>query len=128
MKNNNNIDINLDKVSYTEFNYVCHSLGRTYKRKIKPTQPTVNGHEFDYNEIRHYIISVTSKEFPKGTEPENKKETMLQYAKRRDILDIWHAELTVFLSNNHSLIFTGNKAIAVNKAWKAKIYCKNKHE
>lgn len=106
-RKNNNIIVNLNKVSYASFGYKCLSLGRTYFRTTKPTQPTVNGHEFDCEVLRF------------GSE-----ETMLQYAKRRDLLDCWYPELTLQLSNNHSLIYTGNKAISLWEAWKALIFSK----
>ncbi len=124
MKNNNTIAINLDKVTCAEFNYVCHSLGRTYKRKTKPTQPTVNGHEFDCKDVRPKVLTwnIGDKVFTKPVEGES--ETMLQYAKRRGLIDIWSAECILQLTANQSLIYTGNKAISIWKAWCSKVYKK----
>lgn len=115
MRNNNNIIVDLSKVSFAELNYVCHSLGRTYKRNKEPTEPTVNGHEFDCEEKRYHNNSIE----PIG-------ETMLDYATRRGILDHWYLELSLQLTANQKLIYTGQKALDIWAAWKNKVFNKKK--
>lgn len=122
MRTNNNIVVSLDKVTFAEFNYICHSLGRTYKRKTKPIQPTVNGHEFDCEAKRPLVMSRVAYSGT-GTEIEY-DETMLQYATRRGLLDIWHSECILTLTANQSLTYTGKKAISIWKAWCSKQYNK----
>ena len=108
-KDNNKV-VDLNKVQYAELLWVCHSFGRTYIRHDRPKEHTVNGHEFDCDvqRLEHSTI------------------TMLQYAIMHNLTDIWHPELTLQLSSNHSLVFTGQKALDLKKAWDSKIFGKKK--
>jgi hypothetical protein len=78
-------------------------------RANRPHSLTVNGHEFDYLEIRNPTVC---------------NETMLQYAERRGLIYYWYPRLTLQLSNNHSLVYTGDKALELWKAWNAKVFGK----
>lgn len=108
-RHNNKIVVDLNKCSYAELMWVCHSFGQTYKRHECPSQPTVHGHEFETSAVRD--IS---------------GETLLTYAKRRKLLDTWTPELTLQLSNSHSLVFTGVKAQSLWAMWRAKQFGKQK--
>lgn len=120
MKSNNHIIVDLNKVSYAELLYVTHSLGRTYKRHKKPAQPTVNGNEFDCSAKRPLRIALFQEDIYCGST--NTEETMLEYAKCRNLIDRWHPELTLQLSNNHSLVYIGSKALVLWEAWRKKIF------
>lgn len=124
--NNNNIIVDLNKVSYGELLYVTHALGRTYKRHKKPESPTVNGSEFDCEANRIQAFVFVNKAILEDSIKGEYEETMLQYAKRKNLLDSWHPELTLQLSNNHSLVYTGSKALELWGAWKGKIFNKKK--
>lgn len=52
-------------------------------------------------------------------------ETCLERAKRLSLLDTWYPELTMQLSANHQLKFTGDKALKLWDLWQTKIYGKN---
>lgn len=108
MRKNNRIVVDLSKVAYAELHWVTHCLGTTYRRHSEPVYDTVNGHEFDYNETR--ILG--------------NAETMYQYAVRRNLIDEWHPELILQLSNSHSLVYTKDKALSLWKAWRAKQFGK----
>lgn len=103
MKNSNKIVVDLKKVTHAQMKWCCHSLGRTYKRDNNPIKPTVNGHEFDCDSIRNSLGFCNDSHVRSGD------ETMLEYATRRNLLDTWYPELELQLSNNHSLIYTGDK-------------------
>lgn len=109
-RNNNRIVVDLGKVAYARFMWVTHSFGITHRRHERPTQPTVNGCEFETSALRY----------------DSKMETMLDYAKRREILDTWEPELVFQLSNSHSLVYTNKKALSLWKVWLAKQFGKPK--
>lgn len=52
-------------------------------------------------------------------------ESLLEKAKRLDILDHWTPVIKLQLRNGHLLTFEGSKAEKLNTLWKAKIYGKN---
>lgn len=117
--NQNKTVVDLNKVAYAKFYYETHALGRTYQRHNKPKEPTVNGHEFDCDEVRPGIIAhFNENDFISS----QKSETMLEYATRRRILDVWTPTLTLQLSNSHSLTYTGDKAISIWKEWNKRIF------
>lgn len=111
MKQNNKILVDLNKVSYAQLLYVADSFGVRHTRHKEPHEYTVNGMEFDTLAIRSPLVS---------------NETMIQYARRRNFLDYWYPELTLQLSNNHSLVYTGDKALDLWKVWQSKIFGKKK--
>lgn len=108
MIKNNNIIVDLSKVSYAKLQYITLAIGITYRRISPPLIPTVNGREI-------------ANDYRAGT-----NETLLSFAKRKQLIDTWHPELTLQLSNNHSLIYTGRKALSIWEAWKAKCFGKKK--
>lgn len=70
-----------------------------------PTKPTVRGQDIDEKEL-----AATHKLYP--------KETLLDRAKRLDIIDKWIAVCVVVMTNGHKLEFTGDKAKSIWNAWK----------
>lgn len=73
----------------------------------KPRYPTVNGLNFDA-EAKHL------------TEP----MTMLEYAIKYCLLDQWTPYVKLQFSANHCLVYTGDKATEIIKAYSAKIFGK----
>lgn len=109
MINSNKIVVNLDKVTYARLRYRTHNYGVTLYRNYLPNIPSVMGYTIYPNDIRF------------GT-----NELMIIYTKRRNLLDAWISERELQLSNNHSLIYTGQKALDLWDSWKAKIFSKQK--
>lgn len=111
MLNSNRTVVDLNKVSYANFNWttLCGSICRSKK----PKEATVNG------EV------VSEKEFAPAIE-RWPRETMLARAKRRNLLDIWQPHLRLQLSNSHSLEYTGDKAVSIWKEWNRRQFSKKK--
>lgn len=107
--NDNRTVVALDKVGYAKFFYSSHRGSST---QTKPTVPTVNGQTFDTTQQR---ISTSI-------------ETMLDYAKRKNLLDMWEPVCILQMSNNHSLRYTGEKAISIWKAWCSKQFKKKEEK
>lgn len=120
MKNSNKIVVDLKKVSHAQLKWCSNSYGRKYSRERKPTYPTVNGHEFDIFAKRPGVFIDTD------MQREYRDVTMLFYAECRGLLDTWYPELELQLSNNHSLIYTGDKALLLWEAYKGMIFCSKK--
>jgi hypothetical protein len=51
--------------------------------------------------------------------------SMAEYARSENIIDIWTPEVKFQLTANHYVIYSGDKAIAMSKAWREKIFNKN---
>jgi len=101
MKQNNRIVFNFSKVMYGKFRYRNQWDQLT---PVKPVKPTVYGHTVSDLDFAPEVAG-----WP--------KETMLDRAKRRKLLDVWTPECVLQLSANHSLLYTGDKAVAIWKEW-----------
>ncbi len=106
---NNRIVVDLNKCQYAWFSWT--TANGTYKRWLKPNGPTVHGQEFDCN-----APIFGSTDF----------KTMLQAAIELKILDTWIPCITLQVSANHRLTYTGDKAISLWKAWCEKQFNKKK--
>jgi len=53
-------------------------------------------------------------------------ETEWQRAERLGLLDVWTPVCSFQLTANHSVTYTGKKAIAMYAAWRAKVFSNNK--
>ena len=102
---NNQLTVDFKAVSHARFHWK-NQYGMTLR--CKPRRPTVHGKEVP-NEIAPYI---------QGYE----NETMLMRAVRRNLLDKWQAQCILYLRNNHSLMFVGDKAQQMFDAYNAHIY------
>lgn len=109
LKSNNSAILDLGKVAYANFYY---STSKGYSCRLKPTQPTVHGCAFDPDAR---VVGFG-----------DKKEgiTMMDYALLNDLLDVWIPEVRFQLSNSHSIVYTGEKAESMYKAWKERIFNK----
>lgn len=107
--NLNKTVVDLGKVQYANF-YYTNKWGQT--RTTLPTggKFTVYGVEYDKNER---IYSPNSKE---------KGELIYDRALKQGALDEWIPTLRLQLTANHSLVYKGDKAVTINKAWREKIY------
>lgn len=106
--NTNHTVVDLNKVSYANFYYKCATLYGDITRRTLPKIPTINGDSFNQNEQRI----------------QTSNETMLEYAKRKNLLDTWVPACYLQLSNSHSLTYTGKKAISIWEAWRSKQFKK----
>lgn len=106
---NNKIVVDLNKVQFGSVHYV-NQYGDIKQKK--PDYPTVYGKEVVYEYAAYH--------------PDFPGETMLQRAVRLDILDKWTPICIFQLSANHTLTYTGEKAISMWKAFNIKIFKKNK--
>ena len=96
--------LDLNKVQWDSFYYKNQYDQCT---QIKPKYPTVRGERASDKE-RHI----------------NGQESMLEFATRKGLLDIWVPHITFMLSANHRVTYTGKKALAMQKAWGEKIFKK----
>jgi hypothetical protein len=74
----------------------------------KPKGPTVNGQSFD----------------PDGKVVGGFGESLLSYARRKGLLDVWQPVIWLQFASNHKLKFVGKQALALRDAWNAFIYGK----
>jgi len=75
-----------------------------YTCPVKPLEPTVHGMMF--NPYDKHISGVY----------------LLDYAIANKLIDIWYPVCTFQLSANHTVTYTGDKAISMYDTWKAKIF------
>lgn len=106
-RSNNKIVVDLDKCCYCIFGY-RNQWGDTVS--VAPKY-SVRGTVFNPDAPSFALESKTN-------------ETMLEKAKRLNILDIWTPVFKCRLSAADVLEFSGPKAVALNKAWNAKIFKK----
>lgn len=95
--------IALNKIQWCDYYWIN---GKGDERRTKPAKPTVNGQEFSTSEWH-------------GTDM---KETMLGYATRRGLLDIWKPVCLIHVTANRTIIYTGAKATQFWRAWNKYIY------
>lgn len=105
---NNRIVVDLRKVQWAQLKWK-NQLGLCVR--CKPSYPTVNGD-----------IAWLKPAFPPHKDHPN--ETLLQRAERLKLLDMWTPVLVLELSANHRLTYSGKKALALWKAWNARIFGK----
>ena len=94
--------LDLSKVQWSSFYYKNQYDQCT---ELKPKHFTVRGEKVTDNE-RHL----------------NGLESMLAYAKRKGLLDIWVPHITFQLSANHNVTYTGKKALSMQKAWSERVF------
>ena len=104
METSNKTVLDIKKCQQATFGYI-NNKGNF--RHTKPKFPTVNGQEF----IGHEICFGTTM-------------TMLEYAKEHKMIDVWTPIIYFQLTANHCITYTGAKALALNKAWREKIFNK----
>lgn len=76
-----------------------------------PKYHTVNGVIFDAKAIAAHVSGFAG-------------ETMLDRAKRRGLLDIWTPVIKLTLKNGHKLVYEGERALSIKKAWDSRIFGK----
>ena len=95
----------------------CQSASLVYRNQdvmLKlsyPIVPTVHGMWFEPNGMA-------------ATHPLYPGESNMQRARRLKVLDIWIPECKFIMASNHSVTYTGKKALEMYKAWSAKIFGK----
>ena len=102
--NNNSIVVDLNKVQFASFYYKNQYNNVS---RLKPKRLTVHGVTIDKE-----AIHITE------------KISMVEYAMKYRLLDVWTPTLRLQLSANHSLKYTGDKAISLNKEWNRRIFKK----
>ena len=94
----NRIVVDLNKVQYARFRYRTR-CGR-YSIDLLPTEPTYLGKTISPEDIAY------------GT-----NNTMLQVAKERGLCDVWIPFLTLTITANKHITYTGKKACSIWKEW-----------
>lgn len=102
--NNNFAAVDLRKVQWATLHYV-NQHGQKQRHKPVYGSYTVYGD----------FVNATDKVF--GT-----SETMLDYAKRKGLLDVWTPVCTLHITANRKLRYVGNKALSMWAAWEARIF------
>lgn len=108
-RQNNRIVCDLNKVQWAEFSYVNQHGHKTF---FKPVRYSVYGMAYYDNELAFYHADYLG-------------ETVIQRAIRLGILDVWTPQIILKFSANETLVYTGEKAISINKIWCSKIYGKS---
>ena len=108
MKDNNRIVVDLNKILHAELYYETFNCGVTYRRHTKPKWATFNGQD----------VIESDRLYKTG-------ESALSYLTRRGMLDKWYPVLILQASNNHSLRYTGIKAMSIWKEYNRRIFKKN---
>lgn len=101
---NNYIVVDLGKVQYAKF-YYRNQFGQC--KRLLPKGPTTGAAPFDPDEMHL-----------------NGVESLVTYAHRTGILDVWVPEIHLQLQANHSLYYTGEKAKSLWKEWNRKQFNK----
>lgn len=107
---NNRIVLDLSKAQFASMWYVNQEGSISFK---KPPEQTV----------RARLVHVTE---PAAPHPDYPGETMIERARRLNIIDIWQPVCTFQLTANHNVTYTGKKAIVMWKAWNERIFNKKK--
>lgn len=110
--NSNKIVLDLNKVQFA-FYYWVNQYGNYMYHEPNDNSIYVQGTFVNGHEIAAY-------------HPSYPGETMLERAKRLDIIDAWVPTCLMQLTANHSVIFTGKKATTMWKMWCAKIIKRKK--
>ncbi len=108
MKRDNRIIVDINKCQWARFFY-RNQYGQT--SNIKPHWHTVRNEIFTVNELALH-------------HPLYAGETMLERAKRLKLVDRWVPEIIFKLTAHECITYTGQKAVDMDKAWKAKIFKK----
>ena len=109
MTTSNRIVVDMAKCQWASLIWVS---SEGYTRDTKPTEPTAHGCDIP--------------DVPARPHPDYPHETMVERAKRLDIIDVWTPRLTFQLSANHQLIYTRDKALSLWAAWRERIFNKSK--
>jgi hypothetical protein len=110
MKTTNRTVLDLSKVQHGSFWYV-NQYGDT--RFCEPKAWTVRGYIVSADEIALY-------------HPDYPGESMLKRAHRLNIIDVWTPVCCFQLTANHSIVYTGKKAVNMWAAWRERIFNKTK--
>lgn len=105
--NSNRTVVDLNKVSYANFYWATKD--NSIRRDKKPTGPTVNGTPISKDSFAPAVERDGAIFYP--------RESLLDRAKRRGLLDEWGQHCILQLSNSHSLHYTGKKAQAIWREW-----------
>jgi len=100
--------VDLTKVQYAKYFYQNQFGDRL---RLKPKKPTSHAVAFNPD-----AICVGSKLRP--------PETMMEYAKHHNLLDVWKPILLLQFASNHSLRYAGDKAERIWKEFNRRIFKK----
>ncbi len=103
MQRNNRIVVDLNKVQWASFWYQ-NQYGDTTTHKHK------------YPSYRYVELAPDAKHVC--------GENAIQWLKERQMLDVWTPNIKFKLTANESLVYTGDKAKSLWKAWNEKIFKK----
>lgn len=106
--NSNRTVVDLNKVAYANFDYTT-TTNKSLSRSKKPAGPTAHGQDIDRDAFAPEVTISIGETWP--------RETLIERAKRKGLLDEWMPRCRLQLSNSHSLTYTGAKAISIWKEW-----------
>lgn len=109
--NNNRIVLDLNKVQYGQHYYI-NQYGDCYSAHTSDKYPSVRG------EIVKDGFAAYHPDYP--------GETMVERARRLELIDVWKSVTVFQLTANHNVTFTGKKAAQMWKMWCAKIMKRKK--
>lgn len=96
--------VDLRKVGYA----ILYWRSGEYHRALKPNVPTVRGIELQEEKALNH--------------PDFPDETVIERAKRLELLDKWVPVFHCVLNNGHTLEFTGKKALALANKYNSMIF------
>ena len=111
MKATNHI-LSLEKVQWASF-YYANQYGE-FRQKL-PSGPSVHSRVLGKNE-RAYIVTDVGLILGDA----------LEVATQLKVLDVWVPQCKFQLSSNHTITYTGDKALSLWDTWRAKIFGKKK--
>lgn len=112
MKADNHTELDINVIAYGN----CYWRNQhSQHNRLKPTRPTAYLSEFNPSDYAAY-----HHDYP--------KETLIERARRLDILDKWLFVAKFQLNNSHTIEFTGDKARDMWAMWKAKLYNKKRNK
>jgi hypothetical protein len=106
MKRNNRIVVDLSKCQHAIFGYTNQFDQWSYKK----------------------IVSCRGLQFKPDDKCFMSEMTLLEHAKRNNLLDVWTPTLILKLTASETLQYTGDKAITMYKAWNERIFNRNKRK
>ena len=105
MKTNNHCVVDLNKCQWAEFYY--RNQWNDVLR-LKPKEPTMQGAEV--KDEMHF----------------NGKQTMLEFATEKNLVDVWIPECKVTVTANKTLVYIGKKAESIWREWNRRIFKREK--
>lgn len=117
MKKDNRIIVNLRHVSYARLYYENQYGQRRDINKTVITTCIVS--DFEYKGDCKGVFSVRNEWHCKcETKVYGNGQSLYEYARSQGLVDVWTPTLYLQLQANHSLVYTGKKALSIWNKWR----------